>query len=321
MRAIVREILARRMPGAPEEFVALQISRLNEALLVAYSAMSGQNLRAVDRVATIVREFDRYHGFVAVERRSVRKHSGMTPEIEAKAEEPLALLAGRLRTVPQALEKAVSAPGNYWTPNASGEAFALPLAAPARDARAPEAVLIVCAEIRKWRRKRLKRLNPRQKMTGPRPPRTKVSPPPPARRTPRARPTRHRSHARKRCRKRLKKLNSRPRTAWRTTRRTNPSSRPFPRRRKTFPRTRRYCPGKSKFRCEMAWAAASRRRGAGCAPSIRRRRFNANASRASVTPLVLAEQERRDVGNARRIHDSERGGAADGERRKADARG
>ena len=40
MRAIIREILARRMPAPPEDFVAIQLSRLNEALLVAYSAMS-----------------------------------------------------------------------------------------------------------------------------------------------------------------------------------------------------------------------------------------------------------------------------------------
>jgi hypothetical protein len=69
MRAIIREILARRMPAPPEEFVAIQVSRLNEALLVAYSAMSGMNLKAVDRVVRIVRELDRYHGFVAAERR------------------------------------------------------------------------------------------------------------------------------------------------------------------------------------------------------------------------------------------------------------
>jgi hypothetical protein len=69
MRAIVREILARRQPHPPEEFVAIQVSRLNEALLVAYSAMSITNLRAVDRVVRIVRELDRYHGFVAAERR------------------------------------------------------------------------------------------------------------------------------------------------------------------------------------------------------------------------------------------------------------
>ena len=60
MRTIVREIIAKRMPKAPEEFVATQMSRLHEALLVSYSAMSGRNLRAVDRVVRIVRELDRY---------------------------------------------------------------------------------------------------------------------------------------------------------------------------------------------------------------------------------------------------------------------
>jgi transposase-like protein len=34
MRANVREVLASHMPGPPEEFVALQVSRLNEALLL-----------------------------------------------------------------------------------------------------------------------------------------------------------------------------------------------------------------------------------------------------------------------------------------------
>ena len=41
MRALVQEIFARRMPEPPAEFLALQASRLNEALLVAYGAMSG----------------------------------------------------------------------------------------------------------------------------------------------------------------------------------------------------------------------------------------------------------------------------------------
>ena len=61
--------LARRTPHPPEEFVAIQVGRLNEALLVAYSAMTGANLKAVDRVVKIVRELDRYHGFVTAERR------------------------------------------------------------------------------------------------------------------------------------------------------------------------------------------------------------------------------------------------------------
>ena len=68
-RAIIREILARRMPAPPEQYVAIQVSRLNEALLVAYSAMAGMNFKAVDRVVKIVRELDRYHGFTGAERR------------------------------------------------------------------------------------------------------------------------------------------------------------------------------------------------------------------------------------------------------------
>ncbi len=36
------------MPAPPEEFVAIQVSRLNEALLVAFSAMGLTNLKAVD---------------------------------------------------------------------------------------------------------------------------------------------------------------------------------------------------------------------------------------------------------------------------------
>ena len=67
LRAIIREILARRMPHPPEEFVAIQMSRLNEALLVAYSAMSPTNLKAVDQVVKIVRELDRYGGAFAAE--------------------------------------------------------------------------------------------------------------------------------------------------------------------------------------------------------------------------------------------------------------
>ncbi len=82
-RAVVKDILARRMPAAPEDFAALQVSRLNEALLVAYGAMSNQNLRAVALVVRIVRELDRYHGFTAADRRPRRA--------DAEAEGALAL--------------------------------------------------------------------------------------------------------------------------------------------------------------------------------------------------------------------------------------
>ena len=75
MRSLVREILARRAPPAPEEYAALQAGRLNEALIVAMSAMAGANLKAVALVVRIVREMDRYHGFVPLPH-AVGKMSG-----------------------------------------------------------------------------------------------------------------------------------------------------------------------------------------------------------------------------------------------------
>ncbi len=123
--------------------MAIQVSRLNEALLVAFSAMSPTNLKAVDQVVRIVRELDRYHGFVASERRLPE-----APRAEALAEGPatygaelmcqarykpqsfddmdfdsIALPVGKGRpgasagdarpeNPPQAIEKTDSAPGN-----------------------------------------------------------------------------------------------------------------------------------------------------------------------------------------------------------------
>ena len=63
----MRDILARRLPHPPMEFVAIQVSRLNEAMLNAFSAMSPSNLKAVDQVVKIVRELDRYRGAFAAE--------------------------------------------------------------------------------------------------------------------------------------------------------------------------------------------------------------------------------------------------------------
>jgi hypothetical protein len=77
MRALVAEILARRMPQPPAEFVALQVGRLHEALNMAYDSMSQGNLRALDRVVKIVRELDRYHGFVAARAPRVPRASGL----------------------------------------------------------------------------------------------------------------------------------------------------------------------------------------------------------------------------------------------------
>jgi hypothetical protein len=91
MSNLVREILARRAPRPPAEYLALQVSRLNEALLVSYTAMhnsiAGTNFEAVDRVIKIVRELDRYHGFAPREGASWPEH----PELAPPAQAPLAL--------------------------------------------------------------------------------------------------------------------------------------------------------------------------------------------------------------------------------------
>ena len=94
MRALVKEILARRMPQAPQAFIALRASRLNEALLVAYGAMSDKNLEAVALVVRNVRALDRRHGFVAAGRRALR---GLDPDAEAQ-EAPCGMQASPFET-------------------------------------------------------------------------------------------------------------------------------------------------------------------------------------------------------------------------------
>ena len=59
-------ILAERTIDRPHEFIQLQIRRLNEAMLVAYSSMTTGNVKAVDQVIKVVRELERYHGFGSV---------------------------------------------------------------------------------------------------------------------------------------------------------------------------------------------------------------------------------------------------------------
>lgn len=96
MRKSIRTLLARRAPAPPAEFLALQVSRLNEALLVAYGAMSPVNLPAVDRVVKIVRELDRYHGFAAANEAAMTEPPRLPPPSQA----PLALEAPGTRTQP-----------------------------------------------------------------------------------------------------------------------------------------------------------------------------------------------------------------------------
>jgi hypothetical protein len=87
----------------------------SRALHVSFCAMSGSNIQAVDRVVKIVRELDRYHGFVAAERWG----------LPVASEGPKEIPHGSRRTSPSRLA-------------------------------------------RKWRRKGLKRLNPRSEMVWPR---------------------------------------------------------------------------------------------------------------------------------------------------------
>jgi len=81
---------------------AAQVSRLNEALIISYDAMVdpeiGANFKAIDSVVKIVREMDRYHGFV--ERRGPEPYPR---RLAAPAERRLAL-------APQAADRI--APGN-----------------------------------------------------------------------------------------------------------------------------------------------------------------------------------------------------------------
>jgi hypothetical protein len=119
-RAVIRDILARRMPHTPEEFAAIQMSRLNEALLVAFSAMSTINLKAVDQVVKIVRELDRYGGAFAAEWARPAASRLEAPEDGDVAFARAWLAGGELEDegderpeIPwQAPEKIESAPGN-----------------------------------------------------------------------------------------------------------------------------------------------------------------------------------------------------------------
>ncbi len=67
VRELTTEIFSRRRDAPPQSFLELQLTRLNEAMIVSYAAMGGGNLKAVDRVLRIVREFDRYYGFRPVD--------------------------------------------------------------------------------------------------------------------------------------------------------------------------------------------------------------------------------------------------------------
>ncbi len=51
-----------RSPDPPAEFAQLQMRRLNEAMIIAYASLKVGNLKAVDTVLKVTREYDRYAG-------------------------------------------------------------------------------------------------------------------------------------------------------------------------------------------------------------------------------------------------------------------
>jgi hypothetical protein len=111
MQILVKTILARRAPAAPAEYLALQISRLNEAMYVAIGEMKKGDLRAVDWVMRLVSEMDRYHGFFPN-----GEDKRIVPDRLASPQPPLALeapaMTGAMETAPQAFENARFGDGN-----------------------------------------------------------------------------------------------------------------------------------------------------------------------------------------------------------------
>jgi hypothetical protein len=83
-------ILAERTIDRPQEFIQLQIRRLNEAMLVAYSSMTTGNVKAVDQVIRVVRELERYHGFGAISSPQSFPEAPATPPPLALLEPPAA---------------------------------------------------------------------------------------------------------------------------------------------------------------------------------------------------------------------------------------
>jgi hypothetical protein len=51
-----------RSPDPPAEFAQLQMRRLNEAMIVAYASLQVGNLKAIETVLKVTREYDRYAG-------------------------------------------------------------------------------------------------------------------------------------------------------------------------------------------------------------------------------------------------------------------
>ena len=65
-REVERALAEQQPPASAERYVEMQLARLNKALRVVDSAMEEDDLRAIPALATLLGEFDRYHGLAAV---------------------------------------------------------------------------------------------------------------------------------------------------------------------------------------------------------------------------------------------------------------
>ena len=207
MRVIVDEILARRMPKPPAEFVATQVSRLEAALGVAYEAMAVDNLRAVALVVKIVRELDRYNGSAAAERWGLPEASRRETREELREKDKLAmaLLVDRIRqTVLQEIE---SERRNAMAPDSRDMALGAAGRAPDPVEAPPTGAQMAPQSLEKINSAPGNGMNsglPSHKIWPARPHRPSTRP---AERPIRSR---RRRRARKWCRKALKRLNSAP---------------------------------------------------------------------------------------------------------------
>ena len=83
VRREVDRALAGQAPDSAQRYVALQLARLQKAMLVVDDAMDHADLRAIPALATLLAEFDRYHGLAAI--------IGSRAAVELQKEAPKAL--------------------------------------------------------------------------------------------------------------------------------------------------------------------------------------------------------------------------------------
>jgi len=116
MRALVRDILARRTPEPRAHFLASQVNRLEEALRVSFCAMSVQpsGCRSRRQHRARARSLSRFRRDRAGgPYRCVQIAQGNPPWLEAHIAK-----RSRPQMAPQSLEKIESAPGNGMAPKA-----------------------------------------------------------------------------------------------------------------------------------------------------------------------------------------------------------